>query len=241
MRDLARGLLQLLYPRVCAACACSLASEPAKFCPSCRALLQADPHPTCPRCAATVGPFANIEGRCPACRQFDYQFDRAVRLGAYEGLLRALVLRMKHSAGELTAEFLGEAWAEHRGAQVRELGVQLVIPVPLHWRRRWFRGYNQSEAIARGLARHLKLPCCPRWLRRVRPTEQQTRQTPAGRWQNVKGAFRSRPRSGLRGKTVLLVDDVLTTGSTCSEAAAALRSAGAARVIAGVLAHSQAP
>jgi predicted amidophosphoribosyltransferase len=83
------------------------------------------------------------------------------------------------------------------------------------------------------------LPCRPRWLRRIRNTPQQMRQTPADRRDNVRGAFRARARPALRGQTVLLVDDVLTTGSTCSEAARALREAGAARVVVAVLAHSQ--
>jgi ComF family protein len=154
-------------------------------------------------------------------------------------LLRALILHMKETGGELVAEFLGKILGTHRSAALRELHADVVVPVPLHWRGRWSRGYNQSEALARALAGHLAVPCCPAWLRRVRPTPQQTRQTPAGRRQNVLGAFQARQRPELHGKTILLVDDVLTTGSTCSEAAAALRVGGARRVVVAVLAHSQ--
>ncbi len=239
MREILRGVLQLLFPGVCGACGRALPPDGSRFCAGCTALLTADPHPACPRCAATLGPFVPAGKGCASCRGVRFHFEQALRLGPYDGLLRALVLKMKESSGELTAEFLGALWAEARAAQLRGAGADMVVPVPLHWRRRWMRGYNQSEALARALARALGLPCRPRWLRRVQPTADQVRQTPAGRRINVRGAFRARPRARLRGRAVLLVDDVLTTGSTCSEAAAALRAAGAARVVAAVLARSQ--
>jgi ComF family protein len=137
------------------------------------------------------------------------------------------------------AELLSDLWAEHAATRLRDLGADVVVPVPLHWRRRWSRGYNQSEALARGLAARLGLPCRPRWLRRARFTPDQSRQTAAARRDNVRSAFWARPRAGLRQRCVLLVDDVLTTGSTASEAARALRAAGAARVVVAVLAHDR--
>jgi ComF family protein len=150
-----------------------------------------------------------------------------------------MILRLKHGTGEELAELLGDLWAEQAESRLRDLGAEVVIPVPLHWWRHWRRGYNQSEALARALARKLRLPCRPNWLRRIRHTPQQTRQTPSGRLVNVKGAFRSSAAAALKGKTILLVDDVLTTGSTCNEAAHVLRMAGAARVAVAVLAHSR--
>jgi predicted amidophosphoribosyltransferase len=110
---------------------------------------------------------------------------------------------------------------------------------PLHWWRHWQRGHNQSEALARALARRLGVPCRPRWLRRVRHTPRQTQQPPSARADNVRGAFRARRGAPLAGTTVLLVDDVLTTGSTASEAARALRAAGAGRVVVAVLGRAQ--
>jgi ComF family protein len=150
-----------------------------------------------------------------------------------------MILHLKHSSGEELAELLGDLWAEHAEARLRNLGIEIVIPVPLHWWRHWLRGYNQSEALANALACKLRLPCRPNWLRRIRNTPQQTRQTPSGRLENIKGAFRTSAGAALKGKTILLVDDVLTTGSTCSEAARVLRMAGAARVVVAVLAHSR--
>jgi ComF family protein len=107
---------------------------------------------------------------------------------------------------------------------------------PPLWRRRWWRGYNQSEALARPLAARLGLACHPSALRRIRNTPQQTTQTATARLDNVRNAFRA--RAGLTGRTVLLVDDVMTTGSTVAEATRALRRAGARRVVVAVLARA---
>jgi ComF family protein len=179
-----------------------------------------------------------LQHGCTHCRGLTLHFEQAVRLGPYEGALREVVLRLKHAPGALLAELLGERWAVWCEPRLRALQADVVVPVPLHWLRRFRRGYNQSEALARSLAQHLGLPCRPGWLRRIRNTPHQTGRSPSGRRSNVQDAFRARPRAALHGRTVLLIDDVLTTGSTCSEAAKALRKAGAARVVVAVLARA---
>jgi ComF family protein len=231
--ELAHGLVQLLYPGACLVCARPL--DPGDFCAACRAALVSDPHSTCPRCAASAGPFA---AGCPRCRGESFHFERVLRLGPYEGLLQRVVLRMKHATGEGLAEAVGGLWAEMRGQSLREAQADLVVPVPLHWHRRWQRGYNQSAVLARRLAAALRLPYCPALLRRVRHTPRQAAQSPSARRENLRGAFLARSGSALAGRTVLLVDDVLTTGCTASEAARALRAAGAARVVVAVLARA---
>jgi len=237
-RDLGRGLLHLLFPPCCHLCARPL-SEAAAFCEPCKTALPCAESPVCPRCAATVGPFAIIDGGCAVCRKETLAFDAVLRLGLYEGGLREAVLRIKHHSGETLAELLGEFWAGRDGAALRGPGTDVVVPVPLHWRRRWRRGYNQSAALARGLAAGLRLPCLPAGLRRTRATPVQTAQTFAGRRDNVRGAFAP---GGMRldGKTVLLMDDVMTTGATASEAARALKAAGAGRVVVAALARAHA-
>ena len=109
----------------------------------------------------------------------------------------------------------------------------------MHWRRRWQRGYNQSEALARGLAASLGLPLRSRWLRRIRNTPSQVHQSPTARRENVRGAFRAARGVRLDGLCILLVDDVVTTGATSSEAAKALRKAGARRVVVAALTRAQ--
>lgn len=240
-RELARGLQQLLYPGCCHVCGSPLAPNVDFFCPPCRANLLHDEQSSCHRCAGIVGPFVATVDGCVRCRAESFAFDAVLRLGPYDGVLRTAVLHLKRQAGEGLAELLGALWAERDEAKFTALRLDAIVPVPLHWWRRWRRGYNQSEAIARALGQRLRLPCMPSWLRRVRNTPSQTAQTFAGRRENVRNAFRARGRARLRGCSVLLVDDVLTTGATASEAAQALRKAGAARVTVAALARAGPP
>jgi ComF family protein len=240
LSDVGRGLRHLLYPGLCAVCHAALGECDGEFCGPCRAGLLDDPHPTCPRCAGTLGPNLPVGPRCARCKDESFQFDRVIRLGTYDGLRRDVILRMKHGRYESLSESVGELWAAHAADRLRAVGAAVVVPVPLHWRRHWRRGYNPAEALARSLASGLQVPCAVRWLRRVRPTPKQTGLSVSARRANVRGAFRADPSARWRGAAVLLVDDVLTTGSTASESARALRAAGAARVAVAVLAHDRA-
>ncbi|MHB1425147.1 MAG: ComF family protein [Gemmataceae bacterium] len=237
--DFLIGARHLIYPGCCLLCGQPLAVEQEHFCLPCRHEIFRDPYPTCPRCAGTIGPFAVIDGRCHACRAESFAFEQVLRLGRYDGLLREVILRLKNQRGEGLAELLGERWGEALAERFAVLRFDAIVPVPLHWLRRWQRGYNQSAALCRGLAARLGVPYHPSWLRRVRHTPRQASQTPAGRKANVRGAFRARPASPLAGRAVLLVDDVMTTGATANEAARALRAGGAAHVVVAVLARAQ--
>lgn len=239
-KELAKGLLHLVYPGICPVCAASVPVGEPLPCAACRVALTHDPHAHCPNCGTTIGPHSLIEDGCSVCRDTAFHFDGVIRLGPYEGLLREVVLRMKHAGGEDLAERIGTLWFEHAASRLREVHADIVVPVPLHWWRSWRRGYNQSACLAYALAKGLAVPLRSRCLRRIRATPSQTEQTPAGRRQNVKGAFKVGVPSDVRGRSVLLVDDVLTTGSTCDDAARALRAAGATRVVVAVLAKSQA-
>jgi ComF family protein len=105
-----------------------------------------------------------------------------------------------------------------------------IVPVPLHWRRQWQRGFNQSELLANGVAKRLGIPSI-KALRRVRPTQTQAGLSNAGRRKNVAAAFRIRRRCSVKGKRILLIDDVMTTGSTAAACALALKRAGATKVV----------
>ena len=236
LRTLALGIRQLVVPGACLACRRPLTPEWEDFCPSCRPQFLTDPHVTCPRCSSTVGPHVELTDGCVRCRKESFAFESAMRLGPYEGLLRDLILKMKQTDGEPVAEAVGAAWAEASAELLLELGADVVVPVPLHWWRRWTRGFNQSECLARALASRLQLRC-RRWLKRTRYTPKQTAIARSARRDNVRGAFRTARSADVRGKTVLLVDDVLTTGSTAHEAARALRRAAASRVVVAILGH----
>jgi ComF family protein len=237
-RELGQGLLELLYPGRCLLCGHELPPDRPHFCDRCRSALLTDPFPSCPRCAGGIGPYAAVDGGCVACRGEPFGFEEALRLGPYAGVLREAILRLKRHTGEGLAEILGEVWGERDAGRFQALRAEVLVPIPLHWRRRWQRGYNQSQAVAWGLAHRLGLPCQPMLLRRVRNTPSQVSQTPTGRKENMRGAFRARRGVRLDGRRVLLVDDVMTTGATASEAARALRTAGAAQVAVAVLARA---
>jgi ComF family protein len=241
LRELGRGLLQIFYPNMCWVCGQSIAQDKHAFCDSCHDAVFLDSQAVCPICAATVGPFANIDHGCLACRNQHFAFDRAVRLGPYAGALRDVILRLKHGHAEGLAELVAAEWAKRAVEPLRACAVQCVVPVPLHWWRRWQRGYNQSEVLARALAAALKVPLHCRGLRRIKRTVMQSRLPSAtAKRENVRGAFMARRSLNCAGQTVLLVDDVLTTGSTAHEAARTLRQAGAGRVVVAALARAEA-
>jgi ComF family protein len=111
----------------------------------------------------------------------------------------------------------------------RDAAYDVIVPMPLHWRRRWQRGFNQSELLARVLGKRTGLPVANAVIRR-KATAAQAGMTSAERRTNVAGAFQVRKRRFVEGRHVLLIDDVLTTGATAGACAAALKRAGARRV-----------
>jgi ComF family protein len=231
----------LVFPWSCPVCGAEGSGSP--FCPTCRqGILDQSARSalsSCPRCALSVGPFADLRGGCAACRDRSLGFDSALALGPYEGVIRVLCLRLKHEQNAWLAPRLSDLFVEARRDAISHLPSDLwVVPVPLHWSRRWRRGYNQAEALASGLARRLGLPV-HQPLRRVIATERLAQKGPTERADIMHGVFRARSGRKLAGRTVLLVDDVLTTGATCSAAAKALKKAGAARVVVIVIARAE--
>jgi ComF family protein len=165
-------------------------------------------------------------GRCHLCRGGARGFDAAYCFGSYEGTLRELIHlfkygRMKPLSRTLAANLLS--------ALPRDQRFDVVVPMPLHWRRRWHRGFNQAELLARRTARSCGIPATNA-VRRIRSTATQAGLSNAKRRENVAGAFRLRNRRGIQGRRVLLIDDVMTTGATASACALALKRGGAASV-----------
>lgn len=230
-----RTLVDLTYPPRCLICL-----RPPRFrcdwcCETCHEAIFAAREERCPRCAARVGPYSVRDARCSLCRNEALPFDAATCLGFYDGLLMKAVSRLKHARNEGLADRLGQRWAALRRPVFEAFAADVVVPVPLHWWKRIYRGYDQSLALGRALAAELGVPCRPRLLRRIRWTEEQKRKSRPERLVNVKGAFRGRREvAGLR---VLVVDDVMTTGATARAAAQALKASGACFVAVAVLAR----
>jgi ComF family protein len=230
------GLRQLVFPSLCQVCGVLLTGA-GDFCGKCRDSLTSDSATTCPRCAQSVGQFADLANGCVACREHKFHFEQAIRFGVYDDTVRNVVLQIKHLPGQNLAHCVGQLWATHLESRLRAMKPDVVVPVPLHWWRRWTRGYNQSEALALAIAEVLGVPCRTSCLYRGRATVFQTNLGLVARASNVKAAFGCRFISGIKGLRVLLIDDVLTTGNTANEAAKALRKAGASGVCLAVLAR----
>jgi ComF family protein len=239
----ARGL-EVLFPARCAACETPLNGAPnAWFCAVCWGKVALPEAGVCVRCGiplAALNPSAapvfpapqgagppESEWTCLACQKAPPPFDRARTLGVYGGALAAGVglLKYRHQTG-LAAALVGRAAA----SGVPDLWrVDVVAPVPLHASRLKSRGYNQSAWLARAVARRTGL-AAEDLLARTRATRPQVGLKRTERAANVKGAFCVERPGRVAGRVVLLVDDVITTGSTAAACARVLKKAGAARV-----------
>ena len=213
-KKLLRSLADLLMPRVCVVCGRPLLDSEQDLCFGCRADLpltmfwDLSRNPMADRFNALVEAQAYVR----VAALFYYS-------GDYSNITRALKYSRNFGCGRRMAGALGEHLA---GAGWKP---DVVCCVPLHWTRRWSRGYNQAEVIGRELAARLGARFEPRMLVRVRRTSSQTRLTEEQRRSNVAGAFRVRTAGLVRPQEILLVDDVFTTGSTLAACYAALRQA----------------
>jgi ComF family protein len=230
---------QLMLPTHCAACdGPAPADRRFPFCDPCgRALAALVAAPYCPRCGRHAGPHTADERGCMFCRLYPIQHDATVRIGQYADPLRGLILRYKYQGRAQIAAVLGRLLGERLAMAPWADTVDLIVPVPLHWTRQAMRGYNQAELLAGAVADAGGKARVRRRLLRVRPTPHQNRLPAGERRRNVRGAFQvGRRASDLQGKAVLLVDDVMTSGTTVAECTEVLKSGGAAAVYVAVVA-----
>jgi ComF family protein len=228
LRLLADGALTVLLAPVCAACQASLeAPTLGAVCPRCWAAIIPITPPCCRTCGDALPSWrihSVAESRCPRCRRKPPLIAHACAIGPYEGSLRAIVQALKYGGRQTIARPLS-ARLRSCGAGVLA-GADAVVPVPLHASRERSRGFNQ----ARELARHLEMPMLDALLR-SRRTAVQADLPAARRHANVEGAFVHNLNTGaVKGLTLVLVDDVSTTGATLSACAAPLIAAGAREV-----------
>lgn len=198
------------------------------LCPGCQGDLPLLPSAHCPRCAEPT-PYGE---HCGRCLHAPLHFDRAFALFLYDFPLDRLIHALKYGHRLGVAAWFGAGLAE----AIAPAAGFLVVPMPLHPQRLKERGFNQAGEIARPLARRLGLSCASEALLRTRDTAAQASLPLAKRTGNVRGAFEC--RQDFSGRSILLVDDVMTTGATVAEASRALLRAGAAAVHVWVLART---
>ena len=227
------GWLEFLLPTACLGCGAATPRAVLGLCDRCQRRLRPSATLGCRVCGRFLASGATAE-RCLACLERRPPYERLLSGWLYLPPCDRIVLALKFRG----LEYLGEEMARLLAPRFHsELGhCRLVVPVPLHWARRLQRGYNQAERLATPLARLLGLPVATP-LRRRRRTAPQTRLDRGHRLHAMSGAFATRHGADLTGTSVLLIDDVATTGATLAAAAGALREAGAARVTALVAAR----
>lgn len=221
-------VLAVVFPSRCPACH-DLLRHPSRgpLCEECWRALPRHPRPLC----ACGLPLA-VEGlaACGRCRRGLNPAGAGASLGPYEGSLRTVLHELKYRGRRRAARRLAEELLLSPSVRRLLSPEAVLVPVPLHPRRRRERGFNQSEELAAELARRTGLRLLPSALVRRRDTSPQAGLTAAARRANVEGAFAVRQRARVSGRPVVLVDDVLTTGATARGCARVLRDAGAVEV-----------
>ena len=182
------------------------------------------------------------DGRCPNCHDCEPEFARAISFGEYQGELRGLIHLLKYDSVLPVASVLGGMMAQSVAELLpgRKDSRPLIVPVPLHKSKRRARGFNQAELMARAAVKRMnrQVELATGVLMRHRATVSQVGLTREERVENMRDAFRVTDQSRVQGRSVIVVDDVMTTGTTLSECVRVLKQAGAERVWAATVARA---
>jgi ComF family protein len=238
-------LIDLIYPPRCPICRAFLwnanleiQNNTFSLCQSCFSEFREIASPLCPVCSR---PFVTDMGEdhlCENCLR-KMPFYEAIRAPyVYEGTLMKAIHQFKYGAKGLLADSLGPLLAQFAKSLLEESDDYLTMPVPLHAKRLRERGFNQSLLLARHVARHLHTKLDFLCLKRVRYTQPQTGLKKEERRKNVRRAFQLENPEAVEGETILLIDDVATTGNTLNECARVLKRAGCKKVFCLVLARA---
>lgn len=231
LRKFMKGLIDIVYPRVCLACKQPVTEAMAiggLICPQCWGKIRKNPPPFCHCCGK------HIEGKhlarhfCGECNVRKLNFDRAFSPCIYEGVVKELIRQFKYN----NKDYLGKPLSRLMIEFIKEYNVPMeyvdaIIPVPLHTSRLYEREFNQAYALSKPVAEEFGKRVLSDVLIRRRPTKTQTGLEEEKRFLNVRGSFSIAGGKRISGANCLLIDDVLTTGATASEAASALKNAGA--------------
>ena len=231
-------LLYVLFPNTCYACRRDLDLEQKEaLCDGCLKQIKTVGNLYCLRCGK---PLPDGGAHCYQCRgskarQFKCKIIRSAVL--FGPQVRSLVHAFKYADQSYLADFLAGIMHTHFSDYADLAEAELIIPVPLHLKKAKTRGYNQAELLALALGKKLELAVSCQSLKRVRNTTSQTKLGREGRLKNMSGAFECVEPQQIKGKVILLIDDVATTGATLECCAEALKKAGAKKVMAYTLAR----
>ena len=230
--DFCSGVLDLVYPPFCLVCK---ERGDHYLCPECAKQIVTIGSPCCRKCGMPGDPGAYL---CTDCQVRQYEFEQARSVGVYEDPLRKAIHALKYNFHLVMADPLADLMVKAFPDTFLGRHTDVVIPIPIHHSRLLDRGFNQSEELALRFCKRVSIPLERKALIKRKKTRPQVDLPTDMRAANVEGAFEVTDANRVAGKRVLLVDDVLTTGSTVNEAAKALRAAGAMSVCAYTLARS---
>lgn len=223
-------LLNLLYPRHCPVCHDIALPVGKRICTGCRTKLVPISEPRCFCCSKSLADAS--QEYCRNCLQVSHHFERGMGIFSYSPVIQKSLYQLKYGQRQEYGIFYGEVLAFYAKEQIARWSIELLIPIPLHRKRREKRGYNQAEVLAWTLGKKLQLPVDTRSLLRKKNTKPQKELEAKERKQNMRDAFRvpDGREKFLKGKNILLVDDIYTTGATIDSAAKCLKQAGANKV-----------
>lgn len=229
--QLNRGFIELLFPvdGICPLCG-GEKSKRRGLGVNCLAKIAVISPPVCRKCGRPLRLEASHRKICGQCETTNYYFEKARAVAVYEGALREYLAELKYRYRPALGAALGELLVEWIKLNRDYQKIDLIIPIPIHHSKWLARGYNQAELMANPLQRYLGIEVKTDIIKRLKFTETQNSLDREARFDNVKDAFQVVNAKNLRQAKILLVDDILTTGATTSEAARVLLRAGAANV-----------
>ena len=241
-RSLCGAGLDFFYPPVCVWCGGRVTipgsgTLNSAFCQQCSLEFEVTAGARCDRCDAPVGPYLKTDQGCRLCRNESFAFERVVSLGVYRDALRKACLQAKQVRGAALAASLADSLIALQRESLSNWRPDLVIPIPDHWTVRCTRMHSVPGVLAERCGKALGAPVRRHLLVKRRRTPPQTSLPPHARRRNLRNAFSVVWSRAIRGRSILLVDDVLTTGTTAHRAARALRQAGAKQIWVAVLAR----
>ena len=225
-----------LFPPSCHLCHRAFtARRQFSLCDDCLKEVDHSDEPRCPRCSAVIGPYAESLSGCVYCQTDSYAFRGVQSLGNYEGVLQAAILKGKIGGDVAILNSLTSLLIARHPEFFKQANFDLLLPIPHHWRDRLFAFAPASDIVAYDISRILKVPIDRHILFKQKRTPKQQSLVPSARRANLQNAFECSQHVHLDGAKILLVDDVLTTGTTCQRATRELLKAGAAEVSVAVL------
>jgi len=236
LRGLLRGLKDLIYPNCCLVCKnrISPAGQQQLICGGCLDKVEQNLPPFCANCGRHLALQDLEKNTCPSCSRCEtnFYFDRAFSPCKYTGTVKKLIHEFKYSGKDYLGKPLGKLMhAFIRDYQLPIEYLDFLVPIPLHKSRQREREFNQAEILSYEVAREFDKKILANGLIRIKPTKTQTELTFRERCQNVEKSFAVTKPELIKGTNLLLIDDVLTTGATSSEAAKCLKEAGAKKVL----------